>query len=90
MIFAFSFVPIDDPRPPLFHPTSDGEQALNDKKLMCVCLLQQAPEITVYDQVFHQAEGYDMRVHRDDRRHCKGRGLEIYEEVRDTLFKSPE
>ncbi|CAK6961027.1 uncharacterized protein C5orf49 homolog [Scomber scombrus] len=39
-----------------------------------------APEVSVYDQVFHQAEGYDMRVHRDDRRHCKGTGLEIYEE----------
>lgn len=35
----------------------------------------------MYDQVFHQAEGFDMRLHRDDRRHCKGRGLDIYEEV---------
>ncbi|KAM7372903.1 hypothetical protein PAMP_007796 [Pampus punctatissimus] len=37
-------------------------------------------EVSMYDQVFHQAEGYDMRLHRDDRRHCKGRGLDIYEE----------
>ena len=39
----------------------------------------------MYDQVFHQAEGYDMRAHRDDRRHYKGRGLDIYEEVTATL-----
>ncbi|XP_073319685.1 cilia- and flagella-associated protein 90 [Pagrus major] len=38
------------------------------------------PEVSMYDQVFHQAEGYDMRLHRDDRKHHKGRGLEIYEE----------
>ncbi|XP_068603197.1 cilia- and flagella-associated protein 90 [Brachionichthys hirsutus] len=37
-------------------------------------------EVSTYDQVFHPAEGYDMRIHRDDRRHHRGRGLEIYEE----------
>ncbi|XP_030004082.1 uncharacterized protein C5orf49 homolog [Sphaeramia orbicularis] len=40
----------------------------------------EAPEVYMYDQVFHQAEGYDMRLHRDDRGHSKGRGLNIYEE----------
>ncbi|KAI3358394.1 hypothetical protein L3Q82_014818, partial [Scortum barcoo] len=39
-----------------------------------------APEVFMYDQVYHQAEGYDMRLHRDDRRHYKGRGLDINEE----------
>ncbi|XP_037330626.2 cilia- and flagella-associated protein 90 [Pungitius pungitius] len=38
------------------------------------------PEVSTYDRVFHQAEGYDMRLHRDDRRHFKGRGLDINEE----------
>uniref|UniRef100_UPI0037E87F3C cilia- and flagella-associated protein 90 n=1 Tax=Semicossyphus pulcher TaxID=241346 RepID=UPI0037E87F3C len=38
------------------------------------------PEISTYDQVFHQAEGYDMKLHRDDRKHCKGRGLDINKE----------
>ncbi|CAJ1083719.1 uncharacterized protein C5orf49 homolog [Xyrichtys novacula] len=41
-----------------------------------------APEISTYDQVFNQAEGYDMRLRRDDRKHDKGRGLNIYEEER--------
>ncbi|XP_041665780.1 uncharacterized protein C5orf49 homolog [Cheilinus undulatus] len=36
-----------------------------------------APEISTYDQVFHQAEGYDMKLRRDDRKHDKGRGLDI-------------
>ncbi|XP_044027979.1 uncharacterized protein C5orf49 homolog [Siniperca chuatsi] len=38
------------------------------------------PEVSMYDQVFHQAKGYDMRLHRDDRKHYKGRGLDINEE----------
>ncbi|XP_037652009.1 uncharacterized protein C5orf49 homolog [Sebastes umbrosus] len=37
-------------------------------------------EVSMYDQVFHQAEGYDMRLHRDDRKHHKGRGLDMNEE----------
>uniref|UniRef100_A0A8C3AJ94 Cilia and flagella associated protein 90 n=1 Tax=Cyclopterus lumpus TaxID=8103 RepID=A0A8C3AJ94_CYCLU len=32
---------------------------------------------STYDRVFHQAEGYDQRLHRDDRRHYKGKGLNI-------------
>lgn len=39
----------------------------------------------MYDQVYHQAEGYDMRLHRDDRRHYKGRGLDINKEVMTTI-----
>ncbi|XP_029976499.1 uncharacterized protein C5orf49 homolog [Salarias fasciatus] len=42
----------------------------------------QAPDVSTYDQLFNQAEGYDMRLHRDDRRHCKGRGLDINQEER--------
>ncbi|KAM9385722.1 cilia- and flagella-associated protein 90 [Pholidichthys leucotaenia] len=37
-------------------------------------------DVSTYDQVFHQAEGYDMRVHRDDRKHWRGRGLDINKE----------
>ncbi|KAF1381370.1 hypothetical protein PFLUV_G00153230 [Perca fluviatilis] len=39
-----------------------------------------APEVFTYDQVFQQEEGYDMRLHRDDRKHFKARGLDINEE----------
>ncbi|XP_054462642.1 uncharacterized protein CFAP90 [Anoplopoma fimbria] len=38
------------------------------------------PEVSTHDQVFHQEEGYDMMLHRDDRQHYKGRGLDINEE----------
>ncbi|XP_039978245.1 uncharacterized protein C5orf49 homolog [Xiphias gladius] len=37
-------------------------------------------EVSMYDQVYHQAEGYDIKLHRDDRKHYKGRGLDINEE----------
>ncbi|XP_074542264.1 cilia- and flagella-associated protein 90 [Halichoeres trimaculatus] len=40
----------------------------------------QVPETSTYDQMFHQAEGYDVRLHRDDRKHYQGRGLDIYNE----------
>ncbi|XP_058475822.1 cilia- and flagella-associated protein 90 [Solea solea] len=40
------------------------------------------PQVSMYDLVFHQAEGYDMKVHRDDRRHHKGRGLDVNAEER--------
>ncbi|XP_042361953.1 uncharacterized protein C5orf49 homolog [Plectropomus leopardus] len=39
-----------------------------------------APEVTTFDQVFHQVEGYDVRLHREDRKHYKGRGLDIHQE----------
>ncbi|KAJ0054859.1 hypothetical protein NL108_006288, partial [Boleophthalmus pectinirostris] len=39
-----------------------------------------APEITMFDRVHNQAEGFDLKLHRDDRRHWKGRGLDIYNE----------
>lgn len=35
----------------------------------------------MYDRVYNQAEGFDMKLHRDDRTHWKGRGLDIYNEV---------
>ncbi|XP_060760665.1 cilia- and flagella-associated protein 90 [Neoarius graeffei] len=40
----------------------------------------QAPDRSVYDCIYRRAEGYDMKLHRDDREHDKGRGLEIYQE----------
>ncbi|KAK7898629.1 hypothetical protein WMY93_019482 [Mugilogobius chulae] len=41
---------------------------------------EQAQEITMFDRVYNQTEGFDMKLHRDDRRHWKGRGLDIYNE----------
>ncbi|XP_059205660.1 cilia- and flagella-associated protein 90 [Centropristis striata] len=38
------------------------------------------PEVSMYDQVFHQEQGYDMKLRRDDRKHYKGRGLNINDE----------
>ncbi|XP_022616660.1 uncharacterized protein C5orf49 homolog [Seriola dumerili] len=40
----------------------------------------EVPEVSMYDHVYHQAEGYDMKLHRDDRQHHKGRGLNMNEE----------
>ncbi|XP_013862712.1 uncharacterized protein C5orf49 [Austrofundulus limnaeus] len=37
-------------------------------------------DVTTYDQVFHQAEGYDIKLKQDNRKHWKGRGLDIYQE----------
>ncbi|KAG8005071.1 protein C5orf49-like protein [Nibea albiflora] len=48
-----------------------------------------APEVSMYDLVFHQAEGYDMTLHRDDRKHHKGRGLDINEENTATVLFPP-
>ncbi|MCJ8749574.1 hypothetical protein PDJAM_G00178000 [Pangasius djambal] len=39
-----------------------------------------APETHVYDCVFGRAEGYDMKLHRDDRQHARSRGLNIHTE----------
>ncbi|XP_026202921.1 uncharacterized protein C5orf49 homolog [Anabas testudineus] len=40
----------------------------------------ETPEVSMYDQVYHQVEGYDKRLHRDDRKHYKGTGLNINKE----------
>ncbi|XP_067087873.1 cilia- and flagella-associated protein 90 [Osmerus mordax] len=37
-------------------------------------------EITAYDCLYRRAEGYDNKLHRDDRQHFKGRGLDFYSE----------
>ncbi|KAF7655393.1 hypothetical protein LDENG_00056870 [Lucifuga dentata] len=42
--------------------------------------VREFPEISLHDQIFHQAEGYDNKLHRDDRTHSKGRGLNIHKE----------
>ncbi|XP_072226553.1 cilia- and flagella-associated protein 90 [Leuresthes tenuis] len=41
-----------------------------------------ASDVTTYDQVFHQEKGFDMRLRRDDRKHWRGRGLDINQEER--------
>ncbi|XP_076016050.1 cilia- and flagella-associated protein 90 [Genypterus blacodes] len=42
--------------------------------------VSEAPEVSSHGPILQQAEGYDNKLHRDDRRHSKGRGLNIYEE----------
>ncbi|KAF3833687.1 hypothetical protein F7725_024891 [Dissostichus mawsoni] len=42
--------------------------------------VSQVLEVSMYDQVFNQTGSYDMRLHRDDRKHHKGTGLDINEE----------
>ncbi|KAM6958994.1 cilia- and flagella-associated protein 90 [Aplochiton taeniatus] len=39
-----------------------------------------APEMFLYDCVFHRPEGYNNKLHRDDRAHAKGQGLDMYNE----------
>ncbi|XP_026156221.1 uncharacterized protein C5orf49 homolog [Mastacembelus armatus] len=39
-----------------------------------------APEVSMFNRVYQQAEGFDMKLHREDRKHYKGRGLSINEE----------
>ncbi|KAM3858635.1 cilia- and flagella-associated protein 90 [Diretmus argenteus] len=50
----------------------------------------EVPDVCMYDRLFHWAEGYDNRLHRDDRNHSKGRGLDIYKEekLRDVPVRS--
>ncbi|KAK5855374.1 hypothetical protein PBY51_005477 [Eleginops maclovinus] len=48
--------------------------------------VSKAPEVSMYDQVFNQTEGYDMRLHRDDRKHYKGRGLDINKEEKSLVI----
>ncbi|KAM9737316.1 cilia- and flagella-associated protein 90 [Menidia menidia] len=40
----------------------------------------QAPEVSTYDQIFNQEQGFDVRLRRDDRKHWRGRGLNINQE----------
>ncbi|KAI4890549.1 hypothetical protein NFI96_019243 [Prochilodus magdalenae] len=37
-------------------------------------------EVYLYDRIHHRAEGYDNKLHRDDREHAKRRGLDIFRE----------
>ncbi|XP_041868536.1 uncharacterized protein C5orf49 homolog [Melanotaenia boesemani] len=39
-------------------------------------------DVSTYDRVLHQDEGYDMKLPRGDRKHWKGRGLNINQEER--------
>ncbi|KAJ8395241.1 hypothetical protein AAFF_G00034430 [Aldrovandia affinis] len=39
-----------------------------------------AQEIFMYDRVNRRSEGYDNKLHRDDRIHSNGRGLDIHTE----------
>lgn len=37
---------------------------------------------STYDRINHVVEGYDQKLHRDDREHAKSRGLQVNSEVR--------
>ncbi|XP_062866040.1 cilia- and flagella-associated protein 90 [Trichomycterus rosablanca] len=39
-----------------------------------------APEIYSYDCVHHRAEGFNNKLHRDDRVHAKSHGLDLHSE----------
>ncbi|KAL3983575.1 hypothetical protein ACER0C_015200 [Sarotherodon galilaeus] len=39
-------------------------------------------DVSMYDRLNNHVEGYDMRLPRDDRKHWKGRGLDINKEER--------
>ncbi|KAG1947301.1 hypothetical protein F2P79_013144 [Pimephales promelas] len=40
-----------------------------------------APERSLYDCLHQSTEGYDNKLHRDDRVHAKSRGLDIFSET---------
>ncbi|XP_072303229.1 cilia- and flagella-associated protein 90 isoform X2 [Eucyclogobius newberryi] len=40
----------------------------------------QETEITMFDRVYNQAEGFDRKLHRDDRKHWKATGLDVLNE----------
>lgn len=44
-------------------------------------LVFQDISMSAYDRVKHVTEGYDQKLHRDDRLHAKSRGLRLHEEV---------
>ncbi|KAI2652697.1 hypothetical protein H4Q32_005968 [Labeo rohita] len=39
-----------------------------------------APERSLYDCLHQSTEDYDNKLHRDDRKHAKSRGLDIFSE----------
>ncbi|KAF4080580.1 hypothetical protein AMELA_G00172920 [Ameiurus melas] len=39
-----------------------------------------AAEKHLYDSIYRRAEGYDMKLHRDDREHANSRGLNVHTE----------
>ncbi|KAM4725057.1 cilia- and flagella-associated protein 90 [Anableps anableps] len=39
-------------------------------------------DVSTYDRVFHQVEGFDMKQRYKNRQNCKGRGLNINQEER--------
>uniref|UniRef100_A0A3Q4GG82 Cilia and flagella associated protein 90 n=1 Tax=Neolamprologus brichardi TaxID=32507 RepID=A0A3Q4GG82_NEOBR len=40
-------------------------------------------DVSMYDRLHNHVEGYDMRLPRDDRKHWKGRGLDINKEFQE-------
>ncbi|XP_026989669.1 uncharacterized protein C5orf49 homolog [Tachysurus fulvidraco] len=42
--------------------------------------IPKAPERHLYDCIYRRAEGYNMKLHRDDREHANRHGLDIYTE----------
>lgn len=47
--------------------------------LLFFSLQHQRP--STYDRINHVVEGYDQKLHRDDREHAKSRGLKVNSEV---------
>ncbi|KAL6457511.1 hypothetical protein MHYP_G00344740 [Metynnis hypsauchen] len=42
--------------------------------------IPKAADMFLYDCIHRQVEGYDNKLHRDDREHAKHRGLDIFSE----------
>ncbi|XP_072531997.1 cilia- and flagella-associated protein 90 [Salminus brasiliensis] len=42
--------------------------------------IPKAAEVYLYDCIHRRAEGYNNKLHRDDREHAKSRGLDIFSE----------
>ncbi|KAM4550713.1 cilia- and flagella-associated protein 90 [Fundulus diaphanus] len=48
----------------------------------CYSLHLQVANMSTYDRIFHQVEGFDMKRPRDDRQHWRRKGLNINQEER--------
>ncbi|KAK2162179.1 hypothetical protein LSH36_102g03004 [Paralvinella palmiformis] len=50
--------------------------------------LKQHKEVHIFDRLFHPNDGYNMKLHRDDREHTMGLDISAEEEVRPVPVRS--
>lgn len=61
---------------------------MNNTTLNCMMHFQ-ADNFSTYNRLFHQRNGYDSKIHRDDRNHILKIGRAVHDEVSVSLFVGP-